>query len=149
MKSLSCVQLSDPRDCSPPGSSVRTVGRHFTVWATTEVLSITYVPHIIPLVSADEENPSSTPVPATDSLFKKLQFPAHFGSWFQFLITAHSTKTHPPSIYTIADSRPGSPLPPHPGACTDTWRWTLRFHFSIEMAPYLPGVILPGAKAWP
>ena len=104
MKSLSCVQLSDPMDCSLPGSSVRTVGRHFTVWATTEVLSITYVSHIIPLVSADEENPSSTPVPATDSLFKKLQFPAHFGSRFQFLNTAHSAKTHPPSIYTIADN---------------------------------------------
>ena len=55
------------------------------------------------LDSADEKNPSSTTVPATDSLFKKSQFPAHSGSWFQFLNTAHSTKTHPPSVYTIAD----------------------------------------------
>lgn len=34
-----------------------------------------------------------------------------------------------------------------PGACI--WRWTLRFCFTIEMAPCFSGVALPEAEAWP
>lgn len=96
----------------------------------------------------------TTPCPGLKvRMLTYLKLPRRLGYFVKLLIALFSCKyviivssSFVPTVgwHGLQDQGLPSPLP---GACIGTWRWTLRFHFSIN-GSLSPGVILPG-QTWP